>query len=136
MILKIIGTALTGIGGHYLNKRWDKAILFFSLFIFYSVFCWVAVRTYLFSNIATKSASPDQMMQQFRDVISTVSIIYLSGIIILWAISLAITISDGKKPDQVDIFEWTRVGVVAASLTTLLSVFLIGYTSVVSFSAL
>ena len=136
MILKIMGTALTGIGGHYLNKRWDKAILFLALFIFYCVFCWVAVRTYLFSNVNPASVSSDQMMQQFRDVTSTVSIIYLLGIMILWAMSIVFTIADGKKRDQVEIFKWTRAGLVAASLTTLLSFLLLGYTSIVSVSIL
>lgn len=47
MIFKIIGTAITGIGGHYLNRRWDKAVLFLTLFILYGIICRAAVRTYL-----------------------------------------------------------------------------------------
>lgn len=136
MILKIIATALTGIGGHYLNKRWDKAILFLSIFIFYCIFCWVALRIYFFSNLATISVSSDQMMQQFRNATSKVSIIYLAGIIVLWAISIILTIADGKKTDQVDIFKWTKIGMVSASLTTLLSFFLLGYSSIASVSTL
>ena len=136
MILKIIGTALTGIGGHYLNKRWDKANLFLSLFILYCVFCWVALRTYFFSNLATTSVSSDQMMQQFRSATSKVSIIYLSGIIILWVISIILTIADGKKTDQANIFKWTKIGVASASLSSFFSFFLLGYTSIASVSTL
>lgn len=136
MISKILGTAFTGIGGHYLNRRWDKAVLFLTLFILYGIFCWVAVRTYLFSNISPASVSQADMMQQFRQVTTTVSIIYLSGISILWAISLMITIVDSKRASQVDGFKWTQTGVVAACLTTLFSFVLIVYTSVASVSAL
>jgi hypothetical protein len=136
MISKILGTALTGIGGHYLNRRWDKAILFLTMFILYGIFCWVAVRTYLFSNISPTSVSQDDMMQQFRQITTTVSIIYLSGISILWAVSLIITIVDGKRENQSDGFKWTKTGVVAAILTTLFSFVLIGYTSAASVSTL
>lgn len=136
MISKILGTALTGIGGHYLNKRWDKAILFLILFILYCIFCWVAVRTYLFSNISPASVSQGDMMQHFRQVATTVSIIYLSGIAILWITSLIITIADSKRIYQDSGFKWTKTGMVAACLTTLFSFVLIVYTSVASISTL
>jgi hypothetical protein len=135
MIIRIVGAALTGIGGHFLNKKWDKAVLFLSLFIFYCIFCWVAVRTYLFSNLATASASPDQIMQQIKDATLTVSIIYLSGILILWGLSIILTIADARMTGPVDNYKWTKTGVLAASLATLLSLFLLGYTSIASVSA-
>ena len=102
MISKILGTAITGIGGHYLNRRWDKAVLFLSFFIFYCVFCWVAVRTYLFSSIVGApivgtTISSEEMIQQFKDATTTLSIVYLAGILILWIISIIVTIIDGKK---------------------------------------
>lgn len=76
------------------------------------------------------------MMQQFRQATATVSIIYLSGIFILWVTSLIITIADGKKSDRFDGFRWTKTGVATACLTTLFSLALIVYTSVVSISTL
>jgi hypothetical protein len=121
MISKILGTALTGIGGHYLNKRWDKAILFLILFILYCIFCWVAVRMYLFSNISPASVSQGDMTQHFRQVATTVSIIYLSGMAILWITSLIITIADSKRIYRDSGFKWTKTGVAAACLTTLFS---------------
>lgn len=33
MILRILASVATGIGGHYLNRRWDKATVFLCLFI-------------------------------------------------------------------------------------------------------
>lgn len=136
MILKVIAAALTGIGGHYLNKRWDKAILFLCLFIFYGIFCWFAVRMYLFSNMPTASITSDEMMQQYQNITLKVSLIYLSGIIILWAISIVSTIADARRASQVDIFKWTKSGRTAAFLTTLLSFLLLAYTSLASVSIL
>lgn len=43
MILKILASVFTGIGGHYLNRRWDKAILFLCLFVLY----WASVYLFL-----------------------------------------------------------------------------------------
>ena len=67
-------------------------------------------------------------MQQFRDVTWMVSVIYLSGLFILWAASIILTIADGKNTHPFSGFKWTKIGIVAAFLTTLLSFFLIGYT--------
>lgn len=136
MIYRILGAAFTGIGGHFLNRRWDKAILFLILFILYCIFCWVAVRSYLFSNISPASVSQDEMMQYFRQAMATVSIVYLSGIAILWAISLMTTIIDSKRSNQIDGFQWTKTGVAAACLTTLFSFALIAYTAVASVTTL
>ena len=136
MIFKILGTALTGIGGHYLNRRWDRAALFLSLFVLYGIFCWMVVRTFLFSNILVGSLPSEEMMNQISKATATISIIYLSGIFILWLISNIITIVDGLKIRQVEIFQWTKTGIVAASLTTLLSVALLVFSTVASVSAL
>lgn len=128
MIYKILATVFTGIGGHYLNKRWDKAILFLCLFLFYSIFCWLAVRTFLFSSLVYNSISPEEMMKKAQDTTKILSIVFSSGILILWITSIIVTILDSKKSNQANIFKWTKSGGAAASLTTLLSLLLLVFT--------
>ncbi len=128
MILKILATVLTGIGGHYLNRRWDRAILFLCLFIFYSIFCWVAARSFLFSSFLANSLPPEQIMQKLEDTTRILSIVFSSGILILWITSIIVTIFDSTKSDQATVIKWTKSGVTAALFTTLLSLLLLVFT--------
>ncbi len=65
----------------------------------------------------------------------TLTIIHLSGIILLWVISLISTITDGKKGLAADASPWTKTGLAAAVLTTLLSFGLLALTAATSYSA-
>ena len=36
-VLTIVLAVISGIGGHFVNRRWDRAVLFFSLFFFWVI---------------------------------------------------------------------------------------------------
>lgn len=136
MIFKIISTALTGIGGHYLNKRWDKAALFLSLLIYYCVFCFIALLLFLLPPMVSTPGSSGEIIQHLENMAKKISIVYLSGILVLWLVSIGATIVDGKRTASVDIFDWTKTGMIAAVSTTLISFLLLVSTSSVAISTL
>ncbi len=116
MILKILASALTGIGGHYMNRRWDKAILFLCLFVIY----WAAAYALFIFTIKGITFSPDDFAQKIDDA-TQVLLKTLIGIVILWLVSLIITILDCKNNIEPNIVKWTKPGITGAVLTSILS---------------
>ena len=120
MILRIVASVFTGIGGHYLNRRWDKAILFLCLFVFYSAAVYAFFAFFIFSlqNIST---SQNEMAQELNSVTQLLSKVSSIGIFILWLVSLIVTILDCKNNIEPNIIKWTKSGITGATLTSILS---------------
>jgi hypothetical protein len=125
MIIKILAAVFTGIGGHFLNRRWDKAILFFCLFLFY----WAAVYAFLFFSFQDTSVHPEKMLQKIEETTKILSTVFSSGIFILWIISIIVTISDSRMSNHSNIVKWTKSGIAGASLTSFLSFLFLAFTA-------
>lgn len=130
MILKVLASVLTGIGGHYLNRRWDKAILFLCLFVFY----WAAVYAFFIFSLQNISSSPNDMAQEFNNATQLLSKVSSIGIFILWLVSLIITILDCKNKIEPNFIKWTKSGLTGATLTSILSFIIIAITVATFFS--
>lgn len=117
MVLKILASIFTGIGGHYLNRRWDKAILFLCLFVVYSA----AVYAFLIFSLQNISNSPNEMAQELNNTYQLISKISSIGIFIIWLMSLIVTIVDCKNKVEPNITKWTKYGMTGATLTSFLS---------------
>lgn len=124
MILKVIASLLTGIGGHYLNRRWDKAILFLCLFVFY----WVAVYAFFIFSLQNISPSPEDMSQKYQNITQLLSKVSSGGILILWVASLITTIMDCKNKIEPNFTKWTKSGTTGAILTSILSFIILAFT--------
>jgi len=103
MILKVFASALTGIGGHYLNRRWDKAILFLCLFVLY----WAAAYAFFIFALQSISSSPKDMAQEFNNVTQLLSKVSSIGIFILWVVSLIVTFLDSNNKVEPNFIKWT-----------------------------
>jgi hypothetical protein len=128
VILKIIATALTGIGGHFLNRRWDKATLFFCAFVFYGIFCFLGV-SYL-DSVINQPESPNILpfLGSNKNLPIIVSRFILAGYAVLLIMSIISTMfSGGDNAEQFP--KWSISSKLTAWLMSFLSF------SVISFSA-
>ncbi len=130
MILRITAAVFTGIGGHYLNRRWDKAILFLCLFVFYLA----AIYVILIFSLRTITVSPSEASQKIHFITQSLWIIFSTGIFILWLVSLIITILDCKNSIEADIIKWTKSGIAGAILTSIMSFAVLAFAVNIFFS--
>lgn len=109
--MKTIGVVLfniaTVIGGHFLNRHWDKAVLFL---------CVLVLSVYLGISILFLYLQPSEGY----DIVSLSKwqIFVLATVV---AISTLVLIFDLKKVDGESIHSWTITGVIAAVLLTIIS---------------
>ena len=132
MIQKILASVLTGIGGHYLNKRWDKALLF----MFLLILGWVSASVYVyftFQNIAEVSDEMGSLIQSASQKSSIISLIIIS---VVWLVSNIVTIVDSRNNIQPNMLIWSKSGIVVAVVSSLLSLFLILSTGYASYTVL
>lgn len=124
MILKILVSVFTGIGGHYLNRRWDKAILFLCLFVLY----WASVYLFFIISLQNMASSPTDMAQELNNTYQLLSKASPIGIFTIWLVSLIITILDCKNKIEPSFTEWTKSGLTGAALTSILSFIILAIT--------
>ncbi len=132
MIQKIIASIITGIGGHYLNKRWDKAISFMLLLILTSI----SVSAYTFFSFQGFSGSPEEITQLAHSASQKSALISSSLITLLWITSIIVTFIDCKNNVNPNMYEWSKSGIFVAVITSLLTTFLIISTLYASYLAL
>ena len=130
MILKVFASVLTGIGGHYLNRRWDKAILFLCLFVFY----WIAGYAVFLFFLQNISSSTNDMIQEINNATLLFSKATAIGTFVLWLASLIITILDCRKKVDPNFTKWTKSGITGAILSSILSFILLAVTAATVFS--
>ncbi|PLX98863.1 MAG: hypothetical protein C0623_11005 [Desulfuromonas sp.] len=111
MLLKLLLSLLSGIGGHYLNRRWDKALFFFSLFALYPVGVY-----FFFYRALTEGnyQGIDALQRHF-------SLLFGGGVVLIWLVSLLVTRYDAAKAKNGNLPRWTLTGVVGALFTSLLT---------------
>ena len=119
MAFKIIASLLTGIGGHFLNRRWDKAILFLSLFVLYGLGIFLFLAFYAYQNVFPGS------MEDIGKLTELLKKAFAGGIFVIWLISNIETIRDSRSGKQPSFDKWTKPGIAAASSTTLFSILIL-----------
>ncbi len=128
MILKIVVSIFTGIGGHYLNRRWDKAILFLCLM----VLNWVLIFGIITFSLRNMAMASGDMGMTVIDTIKFLTKLASFGIFILWLVSIIVTILDARNKVTSNIVRWTKSGITGAVITSLIScVFLFGAVGIV-----
>lgn len=132
MIQKILASVFTGIGGHYLNKRWDKALLFMFLFIL----GWVSASLYVYFSFQSMTGSPEEMAALAQSASQKSAIISLLIILTVWLLSIVITVTDSKNSVAPNMYNWSKSGIIVAILSSLLSSLLIISTLFASYTVL
>ncbi len=123
---------VTGIGGHYLNKRWDKALLFMLLLFSASAL----VLAYVIFSFQSFSGSPEEMTKLIQSVSRKASVISLLLVVLLWVVSVVVTFIDCKNNVAANMYKWSTSGIIVAAVTTLLTVLLILSTLYKSYTVL
>ena len=114
-LFAILLSIITGIGGHFINRRWDRAILFLMLALTWAI----GTIAYSFLSIIWYPETPYKLDYNFT--------ILLSGIGALWLLSILITIYDAINVKEEVLHRWTISGGISATLSTLLSASLLFY---------
>lgn len=118
--MNIFISAITGIGGHYLNGRWDRAVFF----LFFFIVSWGL--TYLVWILAfdfiSGSMSNVELTKSFEKIFNITSIVSPIAIAILWFTSIVMTFVDSKKD-----VSWSKLGIVGAVGTSLMSTVVIWF---------
>lgn len=120
MFLKVMASALTCIGGHFLNRRWDRAILFFGLILF---FLFAISTSFPYLLFFLGGQNPNVLTSSINIMLT----IYLSGMFILWATSLTFTVLDAKKPVPSSTGKWTKSAVAGSWLISIASLIVLVY---------
>jgi hypothetical protein len=132
MIQKILASVVTGIGGHYLNKRWDKALLF----MFLLILGWVTASVYVFLSFQNMAGSPEEMASLAQSASQKSSIISLAIITLVWLVSNIVTVIDSKNSVTPNMNNWSKSGIIVAIISSLLSSLLIISSIFASYTAL
>lgn len=132
MTQKILASVLTGIGGHYLNKRWDKALLF----MFLLILGWVLASVYVYFSFQNMAGSPEEMGSLVQSASQKSSIISLIIITIVWLASNIVTVIDSRNNIQSNMLSWSKSGIIVAIISSLLSFFLLISTGFTSYTVL
>lgn len=124
MLLRILAAIITGIGGHYLNRKWDRAILFLCLYLS----CWILSYVVLIISLQQLSGPVSDFGEKYADLTRSITGVSTAVIFIFWLISLIVTIVDAKKHVEPNIVKWTPSGITGALFTSFLSFVLLAYT--------
>ena len=121
-IIAAILTLLTLIGGHFVNRRWDRAIFILGLLTLWGG----AVYLYLIS-LFTDPSDLDSAMEQSI----TTWKVFAYGVLVIWAWSFVLTVADARKqPGEVSSSISGYFGAVVLSLTIMFSLVFIGLAAV------
>ena len=103
----IILSTLSYLGGHFYNRRWDRALLFLVLFVVLLVGVYV-------SMVIQMSGARHQGGATLSGILSQHSDMAAWGTLFLWLCSLAFAYLDARKPADGFINRWTLSGRVGA----------------------
>ena len=116
--MKIFFTALlsflTLIGGHFVNRRWDRAVLFLSLFFSYAAICFYMLMPYF-------SGDPQGILDAYSFVLN----VFAAGTLVLLVVSSGVTVFDKMKPHTLSQVKFTLSGKIGASLLSVFSALLL-----------
>ena len=115
----VLLSALTGVGGHFLNQRWDRALLFFALFVLWVFPGYTAPFMTFYLNLP-----PNWAFAAF--VASSL------GAVLTWLASLIVTWRDSSPQRLAPPLRWTISAQLGATLASLLATGLLVYALVQS----
>lgn len=106
--LAVALSALTLVGGHFYNRRWDRAVLFFVAFVLWGLGVYASL-TFQMNRLmdATGGAA-------FFDVFQGHVTAFGVGSLLLWLASLIVAFVDGGRTAEAPLARWTGSGVAAA----------------------
>lgn len=104
-----IASALTLVGGHLLNRRWDRAVLL-HLLLFATL--WFGAGFALFNP-------------QWGGI--SARTLFSGALALLWLIGLLVTLRDARRPDATRRPAWSLTGGIAALILTVWSTLLLGW---------
>ncbi|WP_303909259.1 hypothetical protein [Thiohalomonas denitrificans] len=107
--LIVLSSALTVVGGHLLNRRWDRAV-FFYLLLFAATWFGAGVA---FFNPQWGGFSARQL--------------FGGALLLLWLIGLLVTVRDIRRPDDTRQPAWSITGGITALVLTLWSTLIFGW---------
>jgi hypothetical protein len=113
IVAALLASAVSLVGGHFVNRRWDRAVLFFALIVVGGIAAYVSTTVHLSAGPVDGTAVGDAFTTHFR--------LFGLGIAALWFISLVITVADARRPERLPAYPWTvsgRVGAIALSVLT------------------
>ncbi len=115
----VLLSAVTGVGGHFLNQCWDRALLFFALFVLWVFPGYTAPFMTFYFNLA-----PNWTFVAF--VASSL------GAMLTWLASLIVTWRDSSPQRLAPPLRWTLSAQIGATLASLLAMGLLVYALVQS----
>jgi hypothetical protein len=106
--MALLLSALTLVGGHFFNRRWDRAVLFFVVLSLLGYGAWALMMTGMLGS--TDWAN----IENAANMMSRYTAVYSIGLVILWLVSLGVTYRDANRPNDGLLHHWSKAGVVAA----------------------
>jgi hypothetical protein len=119
IVIALALSALSLVGGHFFNRRWDRAVLFFVALLILGIATWVLMTVGM--NAATKSSDAKAVLE----TMSSYWAAFGDGVLILWLASLGLSYHDARRPDDTMQYRWSKSGMAAAvGLSLICGVFL------------
>jgi len=101
---------ITLIGGHFVNRRWDRAVLFLALLFGYGIFCFMVF-------IPSFANNPEDYFSAYGKMLNVLA----GGVILLLIISSVLSVIDKKNPHAITQTKFTLSGKIGASLLSLIA---------------
>ncbi len=114
LIVTMLVAAVTLIGGHFMNRRWDRALFFLGLAILWGVVSLLLLSWYAIEKLPFDS--PDRMGDTFRLLLTGIEV----GFALIWLLSLTVTFRNSRRKEGM-ICRWTASGIMGAVLLTLMT---------------
>jgi uncharacterized membrane protein len=89
----LVLSALTLVGGHFYNRRWDHAVLWFVVLQFWNF------GAYTFAMVRLSAVSESGVEQDLSSLSLLYWKIFLLGVALLWIAGLVVTFLDAKRAD-------------------------------------
>lgn len=114
-VLTIVLAVISGIGGHFVNRRWDRAVLFFSLFFFWVIGVYIGFSLLVSTGIL---GNPENAFALYAEN----GPMYIGiGTLIIWVISLIYTILDSYSIRYQFHAPWTLSGLIGSVFMSLIA---------------
>ncbi|HLQ26018.1 MAG TPA: hypothetical protein VK138_09085 [Acidiferrobacterales bacterium] len=117
-IIASVLSLITFIGGHLYNRRWDRALLFFSLLVLMIAGLYVSIS---FISFGPSSIPGEGRPEQFMSAMQIRWRIFLFLLAAVWLISVIISAYDARQPSPAFPTEWTKGGIFGAIFASILS---------------
>lgn len=112
-VIAVLVSIVTGFGGHFVNRRWDRAVLFLGFAIVWAVGGAMVFMWWVAGGAGEKFFAYPRFM--------------ISGFAVVWLLSAVVTGVDAARGRAVTIARWTPSGLVGAVVLSLLGLAMTGY---------